>query len=58
MSPASALPISDDRFAARVAARDHAAFELLMRQHNGRLFCVAWAILKDDGDAEDAVQEW
>ncbi len=28
-----------------------------MRQHNGRLFRVARAILKDDADAEDAVQD-
>ena len=28
-----------------------------MRQHNGRLFRVARAILRDDADAEDAVQD-
>jgi len=28
-----------------------------MRQHNGRLFRIARAILKDDADAEDAVQD-
>jgi RNA polymerase sigma-70 factor (ECF subfamily) len=41
----------------RIADRDEAAFEILMRRYNGRLFRVARAILKDDADAEDAVQE-
>ena len=36
---------------------DHQAFEALMRQHNGRLFRVARAILNDDADAEDALQD-
>jgi RNA polymerase sigma-70 factor (ECF subfamily) len=34
-----------------------AAFEALMRRHNLRLFRVARSILKDDGAAEDALQE-
>jgi RNA polymerase sigma-70 factor, ECF subfamily len=34
-----------------------AAFEAVMRQHNGRLFRVARAILKDDSEAEDALQD-
>jgi RNA polymerase sigma-70 factor (ECF subfamily) len=36
---------------------DHTSFESLMRQHNGRLFRVARAILKDDAEAEDALQD-
>ena len=28
-----------------------------MRRHNGRLFRVARAILKDDAEAEDALQD-
>ena len=32
-------------------------FERLMRQHNQRLFRVARAILRDDADAEDALQD-
>ena len=47
----------DAALVARVAHRDHAAFETLMRRHNGRLFRVARAILKDDAEAEDAVQD-
>ena len=47
----------DPSLAARVATGDRMAFEALMRRHNGRLFRVARAILKDDADAEDALQE-
>ena len=39
------------------AGGPEAAFEAVMRQHNGRLFRVARAILKDDSDAEDALQD-
>jgi RNA polymerase sigma-70 factor (ECF subfamily) len=48
---------SDAALAARVAAREAGAFELLMRRYNRRLFRVARAILRSDQDAEDAVQD-
>ncbi|HEU4935772.1 MAG TPA: RNA polymerase sigma factor [Vicinamibacterales bacterium] len=41
----------------RIGTGDHAAFESLMRTHNGKLFRIARAILKDDGNAEDALQD-
>ncbi len=41
----------------RVAAGDRTAFELLMRRHNRRLFRLARAMLRDDAEAEDALQE-
>ena len=41
----------------KVAEGQEAAFEAIMRRHNGRLFRVARAILKDDADAEDALQD-
>ena len=47
----------DVTLAARIAERDPAAFEALMRRNNGRLFRVARAILKDDAEAEDALQD-
>ena len=54
----AALAAFDDiELVARVALNDHAAFEVLMRRHNGRLFRVARAILKDAAEAEDALQE-
>jgi RNA polymerase sigma-70 factor, ECF subfamily len=47
----------DAALARKIAQRDQAAFEALMRRYNGRLFRVARAILKDDAEAEDALQE-
>jgi RNA polymerase sigma-70 factor, ECF subfamily len=41
----------------QVPERTAAAFEAIMRSHNGRLFRVARAILKDDAEAEDALQD-
>jgi RNA polymerase sigma-70 factor (ECF subfamily) len=52
--PDSAL---DVHLAERVARDDHVAFEALMRRHNGRLFRVARAILRDAAEAEDALQD-
>ena len=48
---------ADSALAAQIARRDQAAFETLMRRHNGRLYRVARAILKNDADAEDALQD-
>jgi RNA polymerase sigma-70 factor, ECF subfamily len=39
------------------AGSHEAAFEAIMRRHNARLFRVARAILKDDAEAEDALQD-
>lgn len=51
-------PAGDDAALARaIAAGDIAAFEQLMRRYNRTLFRTARAILKDDGEAEDALQE-
>ncbi len=43
--------------ARRIASGDHAAFELLMRRHNRRLYRLARATLRNDAEAEDALQE-
>lgn len=53
------VPALDDdaSLVTRIADRDQAAFETLMRRHNSRLFRVARAILKNDADAEDALQD-
>ena len=57
-APAAAFPpITDVDLAVRVAGGDAKAFERLMREHNRRLFRVARAILGDDAEAEDALQE-
>jgi RNA polymerase sigma-70 factor (ECF subfamily) len=49
--------VPDTEVARRVARGDHEAFERLMRRYNGRLFRVARAILRDDAEAEDALQD-
>ncbi|MGZ5201131.1 MAG: RNA polymerase sigma factor [Telluria sp.] len=48
---------SDAELAARVAAGDPHAFALLMRRHNRMLFRAARSILRDDAEAEDALQD-
>ena len=58
MQPALTLPSTDDAsLAGHIADGDIPAFESLMRRYNGRLFRAARAILKDDADAEDALQD-
>ena len=49
--------IPDAELAGRAARGDQAAFERIMRLHNRKLFRTARAILRDDGEAEDALQE-
>jgi RNA polymerase sigma-70 factor (ECF subfamily) len=51
------LPGDDADLVRRIAARDQAAFETMMRRHNGSLFRVARTILRDDAEAEDALQD-
>jgi RNA polymerase sigma-70 factor (ECF subfamily) len=48
---------SDVQIAQRIAADDRSAFGLLMRRHNQLLYRTARSILRDDADAEDAVQD-
>jgi len=58
--PASSVPLAkmdDAELVRRTASGDQAAFEAVMRRYNGKLFRVARAILRDDTEAEDALQE-
>jgi RNA polymerase sigma-70 factor, ECF subfamily len=56
--PLSSDPSIDDaELARRIADHDEAAFEVVMRRNNGALYRVARAILKNDADAEDVLQE-
>ena len=61
MQPAQASAVNtrtdDAELVRRIAAGDHAACRELMRRYNQRLYRTARAILKDDAEAEDAVQE-
>jgi RNA polymerase sigma-70 factor (ECF subfamily) len=48
---------SDAELLTRLATGDSVAFEALMRRHNQRLFRIARAIVKDEAEAEDTLQE-
>jgi RNA polymerase sigma-70 factor, ECF subfamily len=50
-------PVSDTDLAAAVCARMPGAFETLMRRYNRVLFRAARSVLKDDTEAEDALQD-
>jgi RNA polymerase sigma-70 factor, ECF subfamily len=49
--------LPDEDLVAQIRGGDTAAFELIMRRYNRRLFRIARGILRDDGEAEDCVQE-
>ncbi|OWW20738.1 RNA polymerase sigma factor [Noviherbaspirillum denitrificans] len=49
--------LTDIDLAHRIAACDTSAFELMMRRHNRALYRTARSILKDDAEAEDALQD-
>lgn len=48
---------SDERLVERARAHDAAAFELLMRRHNQRVYRVVRAVLRDSSDIEDVIQQ-
>lgn len=48
---------TDGEVVERVKAGETALYEILMRRYNQRLYRVARAILRDDGEAEDVMQE-
>ena len=48
---------SDAELCARICGGDKSAFEPLMRRYNRTLFRTARAILRDDAEAEEAVQD-
>ena len=54
---AAQRPLDDAELARRIGARDERAFETVMRAHNRMLYRLARSILKDEAEAEDAVQE-
>jgi RNA polymerase sigma-70 factor (ECF subfamily) len=49
--------VPDMELARQVACGDHRAFERLMRRYNRTLFRTARGILRDDAEAEDALQD-
>lgn len=55
--PTQGEELTDDAVVAHVRAGDTARFELIMRRYNRRLYRAARAILRDDDEAKDALQE-
>lgn len=49
--------LTDAELAGRIASGDRLALQCLMRRYNQTLYRTARSILKDDAEAEDAVQE-
>ncbi|MGP1615172.1 MAG: RNA polymerase sigma factor [Pollutimonas bauzanensis] len=57
VKPADRACATDAQLAQRIAMKDLTALQALMRRHNQRLYRVARSILRNDADAEEAVQE-
>jgi RNA polymerase sigma-70 factor (ECF subfamily) len=51
------LELNDEEAVSRVLQGETGLFEIIMRRYNQRLFRVARAILRNDSEAEDVVQD-
>jgi len=49
--------MTDAEIVDRVRAGETSLFEILMRRHNQRVYRVARAVIKDEADAEDVMQQ-
>jgi RNA polymerase sigma-70 factor (ECF subfamily) len=61
-NPAEAVPLPagqlhDEEIAARVLAGESALFEVLMRRHNQRVYRAIRALIRDEAEVEDAMQQ-
>jgi RNA polymerase sigma-70 factor (ECF subfamily) len=54
---AAVSSLTDEEIVGRVLGGEAALFEIVMRRHNQRLYRVARGILRDDGEAEDVIQQ-
>lgn len=57
LTPAQGTQLSDAELVERLRGGEPHLFELLMRRHNQRLYRTARAVVHDDAEAEDVVQE-
>jgi len=57
LEKASSEGWTDEEIVERVKAGDTALYEIIMRRYNQRLYRVARAILRDDAEAEDVMQD-
>jgi RNA polymerase sigma-70 factor (ECF subfamily) len=55
--PLTPVEDTDELLVARARARDGAAFELLMRRHNQRVYRVVRSVLRDSDEIEDVIQQ-
>jgi RNA polymerase sigma-70 factor, ECF subfamily len=51
------VSLEEDDLVAAARSGNPAAFELLMRRHNQRVYRVVRAVLRDDADVEDVMQQ-
>lgn len=51
------IALAERKLVERAKSGDHLAFRAIMERHNRRLYRVARAVMKDDAEAEDVVQE-
>jgi RNA polymerase sigma-70 factor (ECF subfamily) len=49
--------LSDEQVVSRILSGQTALFEVLMRRHNERIYRAARAILRDESEAEDVMQQ-
>src|SRR5229473_4564589 len=49
--------LTDSELVERVRGGETALFEILMRRHNQRVYRVARAVVKDEAEAEDVMQQ-
>ena len=56
-APHAAVLSDDAELVRRALTRDDTAFRTIMERHNRRLYRIARSILRNDSEAEDAVQE-
>jgi RNA polymerase sigma-70 factor (ECF subfamily) len=55
--PPEAGPLPDEEVVRRVRAGETALFEVLVRRHNRRVYRAVRSILRDEEEAEDAMQQ-
>ena len=56
-APLLELTTDDDQVLERARQKDRDAIRLIIKQHNQRLYRIARAIVRNDSDAEDVLQE-
>ena len=52
-----AIRLAESELIRRAVTKDEVAIRAIIRQHNRRLFRVARSMIRDDGEAEDVLQE-